>query len=86
MATNVANQAATASLTETKLYVSVVTHGNAKLGEKLKSGFKIAINWDRYQLKIWTKRPNQYLDYLTASSFSEENRILFYHLNIMHNK
>ena len=52
MATNVANQAATASLTETKLYVSVVTHGNAKLGEKLKSGFKITINWDRYQLKI----------------------------------
>ena len=52
MATNVANQAATASLTETKLYVSVVTHGNAKLGEKLKSGFKTTINWDRYQLKI----------------------------------
>ena len=55
MATNVANQAATVSLTETKLYVSVVTlltQDNAKVGEKLKSGFKITINWDRYQLKI----------------------------------
>ena len=55
MATNVANQVATVSLTETKLYVSVVTlltQDNAKLGEKLKSGFKTTINWDRYQLKI----------------------------------
>ena len=61
MATNVANQAATVSLTEAKLYVSIVTlltQDNAKVGEKLKSGFKITINWDRYQLKIWTKRPN----------------------------
>ena len=43
VATNVAAQAATFSITDTKLYVLVVTisiQDNAKLLEQLKSGFK----------------------------------------------
>ena len=43
VATNIAAQAATFSITDTKLYVPVVTlsiQGNAKLLEQLKSGFK----------------------------------------------
>ena len=42
-----------------KIYVPVVTlstQDNAKLLEQLKSGFKITINWNRYQQKVSTKR------------------------------
>ena len=34
----------------------------------------IGINWNNYQSKISTERPNQYLDYLIDSSFQEVNR------------
>ena len=47
VATNVTAQAATFSITDTKLYVPVVTlstQDNAKLLEKLKPGFKRTIN------------------------------------------
>ena len=42
------------ALTDTKLYVPVVTlstEGNIKLLKKLESGFNKAINWNRYQSK-----------------------------------
>ena len=58
-ATNIAAQAATFSITDTKLYVPVVTlstQDNAKLLEQLKSGFKRTINWNKYQ----TERANRY--------------------------
>ena len=48
---NNANQGTTSSITNTKLYVSVVTlstQDNAKLLEKLKSGFKRTIKWNKY--------------------------------------
>ena len=54
MDTDVADQGATFSITDTKLYVLVVTlstQDNAKLLEKLKTGFKGTINWYRYQSK-----------------------------------
>ena len=47
MATNIAAQAATFSITDTKLYVPVVTlltQDNAKLLEQLKFAFKRTIN------------------------------------------
>ena len=47
--TNVPNQRATFAITETKLYVPVVTLStpdNAKLLPQLKSGFKRTINWN----------------------------------------
>ena len=54
MATAIANQVATFSITDTKLYVPVVTLSSeniAKLLEQLKSGFKRTINWNNYQQK-----------------------------------
>ena len=48
MATAVADQGATFSIANTKLYVAVVTsstQNNTILLEQLKSGFKRTINW-----------------------------------------
>ena len=56
---NNADQARTFSITNTKLYVPVVTlwtQDNAKLIEQLKSVFQITINWKKYKLKKSTKR------------------------------
>ena len=53
--TNVVNQIPTFAITETNLYVPVVTlstQGNTKLLTQLKSGFKRAIRWDKYLLKL----------------------------------
>ena len=50
------------SMTDTKLYVPVVnlsTQDNAKLLQQLKPGFKITINWNKYQSKISTDAQNQ---------------------------
>ena len=51
VSTNVANQNATFAITDTKLYVPVVTlltQDNVKLLQQLKSGFKRVINWNKY--------------------------------------
>ena len=48
---DVASQVPTFTITETNLYVPVVTsstQGNAKLLPQLKSGFKRTINWNKY--------------------------------------
>ena len=50
----VVNQGATFAITNTKLYVPVVTllaQNNVKLLGQLKSGCKRAINWNKYQSK-----------------------------------
>ena len=65
------------AITGTKLYVSIVTlssKDNTKLLQQLKSGFRRTINWNKYQSKISTERPNQYLDYLIDPSFQGVNR------------
>ena len=52
MATNVANQAATLLIIDTKRHFPVVTlstQDNAKLLEQLKSCFKRTINWNKYK-------------------------------------
>ena len=49
----IAGQQPTFTITDTKLYVPVVTlstQDNAKLLEQLKSGFKRRINWNKYEL------------------------------------
>ena len=54
VATIIAAQATTFSITDTKPYVTVTalsTDDNAKLLEQLKSGFKRTINWNNYQQK-----------------------------------
>ena len=67
VATAVANQGTTFSITDRKLYVPVVTlstQDNTKLLEQLKSGFKRTINWKKTPQKKSTERQNQYLDYI----------------------
>ena len=63
-----ANQATTLAITDTKLYVLVVTlsiDDNAKLLQQLKSGFKRTINWNKYETKTTTQNaPNKYFDFL----------------------
>ena len=52
-------------ITETKLYVPVVTlstQDNAKLLQQLKSGFKRTINWNKYQSDPKTYAQNRYLN------------------------
>ena len=75
--TNVANQNPTFEITETKLYVPVVTlsiQDNAKLLPQLESGFKITINWNKYLSKteILAQSPN--LNHLVEPSFQGVNR------------
>ena len=65
-------------ITDTKLYVLVVTlsaNDNAKLLQQLKSGFKRTINWNNYQSKVTIERQSQYLDYLIDPSFQGGNRL-----------
>ena len=71
-------KATTFVITDTKLYVPVVTlstQDNAKLHEQLKSCFKRTINWNKYQLKISPERQNQYLDFLIDPRFQGVNRL-----------
>ena len=75
---NNANQATRLSITDTKPYVSVVTlstQNNAILLKQLKYGFKITIDWNKYQSKISTGKANQYLDYLIDPCFQMVNRL-----------
>ena len=65
-------------ITETKLYVPVVTlstQGNAKLLQQLKSGFKSTINWNKYQSSIKAYAKNTYLNHLVDLSFQGVNRL-----------
>ena len=74
-----ATRATKIKITDTKHYVPVVTlstQDNAKLLQQLKSGFKRAINWNKYQTKKSTERQNQYLDFLIDPSFQRVNGLL----------
>ena len=60
------------AITETKLYVPVVTlstKDNEKLLQQLKSGFKKTISWNKYESSIKTVAQNRYLNYLINPSF-----------------
>ena len=65
-------------ITETKLYVPVVTFStqdNVKLLQQLKSGFKRTINWNKYQSDLKTYAQNRYLNHLVNPGFQGLNRI-----------
>ena len=65
-------------ITETKLYIPVVTlstQDNAKLLQQLKSGFKRTINWNKYESNIKTFAQNRYLNHLINPSFQGVNRL-----------
>ena len=78
VSTNVANQNATFAITDTKLYVPVVTlstQDNTKLLQQLKSGFKRVINWNRYLSKPELLAQNPGLKHLVEPSFQGVNRL-----------
>ena len=59
-------------ITDTKLYIHVVTlltKDNTKLLQQLKSGFKRTINWNKYQTTVSMERQNKYFDFLSDPSF-----------------
>ena len=69
-----ANQNPEFIVTDTKLYVLVVTlstQDNVKLLKQLESGFKITINWNEYLPKTTNQTQNRYLDFLIDASFEE---------------
>ena len=73
--------AGTFEITDTKVYVPVVTLStkeNAKLLQQLKSGFKRVINWNKYLSKPELLRRNPILNYLIEPSFQGVNRLFFY--------
>ena len=66
------------AITETKLYVPVVTlstKDNEKLLQQLKSAFKKTISWNKYESSIKTFAQNKYLNYLINPSFQGVNRL-----------
>ena len=76
--TDIVNQNPTFTITETNLYVPVVTlstQDNAKLLPKLKNGFKRKISWNKYLAKPKLLARNQNLNYLTEPSFHGINRL-----------
>ena len=76
--TNVANPVAIFTITETNLYVPIVTlwtQDNAKLLPQLKSGFKRTISWNEYLAKLELLARNTNLNHLIEASFQGVNRI-----------
>ena len=66
------------AITETKLYVPVVTlstQDNAKLLKQLKTGFKRTINWNKYESSVKKFAQNRYLNYLIKPIFQGVNRL-----------
>ena len=73
-----ADQNATFAITDTKLYVPVITlsqQDNAKLLQQLKSGCKRVINWNKYLSKPELLARNPNLNHLVEPSFQGINII-----------
>ena len=76
--TDVANQNPTFTITETNLYVPVVTlstQDNAKLLPQLKSGIKRTISWNKYLAKPELLAQNANLIILIEPIFQGVNRL-----------
>ena len=72
------NQAGKFAITDTKLYVPVVTlstQENTKFLQQLKSGFKRVINWNKYLSKPELLAQNPNLNHLVEPSFQGINRL-----------
>ena len=66
------------AITETKLYIPVVTlsaQDNAKLLKQLKSGFKRTINWNKYECESKKLAQNRFLNHLINPSFQRGNKL-----------
>ena len=78
ISTNIPNQAAIFEITDTKLYVPVLTlstQENTKLFQQLQSGFKRVINWNKYLSKPELLAQNPNLNHLVEPSFQGINRL-----------
>ena len=78
ISTSTANQVPTFTITETNLYVPLVTlsvQDNSKLLPQLKNGFKRAITWNRYLTKPELLAQNANLNHLVELSFQGINRL-----------
>ena len=78
ISTNVANQNPTFTITETTLYVPVVTlsiQDNAKLLPQVKSGFERKINQDKYLATPELLAQNANLNHLIEPSFQAVNKL-----------
>ena len=76
--TDIANQIPTFTITDTNLYVPVVTlstQDNPKLSSQLKSGFKRTISWNKYLLKPELLVENPNLNHLVEPSFQGTNKL-----------
>ena len=65
-------------ITDTKIYVPVVTlstEDNAKLLKQSEPGFKRTINWNKYHPKFKAFPQNRYLNYLIDPTFQGVNRL-----------
>ena len=74
----VANQNATFAITDTKLYVPIMTlstQNNAKLLQQIKSRLQRVINWNKYLSKSELLAQNPNLNHLVEPSFQEVNRL-----------
>ena len=78
VSSNIANQDATFRITDTRLYVPVVTlstQENTKFLQQLKSGFKRVINWSKYLSKPELLAQNPVHNYLVEPIFQGVNRL-----------
>ena len=76
IATNIQNLNAIFAITNTKLYVPVVTlstQENTKFFQQLKSGFKRVINWNKYLSKPELLAQNPNFNHLVEPSFQGVN-------------
>ena len=76
VSTNILNQGAIFTITDTRLYVPVVTlstQENTKLLQQSKSGFKRVINWNKYLSKPDLLAQNPNLNHLVEPSFQGVN-------------
>ena len=69
---------ATFQITDTKLYVPVVTlskENDTKLLEQLKTGFKRTIKWNKYRSQMTIQPKNRNLNHLIDQTFTNVNRL-----------
>ena len=68
---------ATFKITDTKLYVPVVTLSTEddNFLEQLKSGFKRTIKWNKYRSEMTDQTKTNHLNYLIDPTFTKVNRL-----------
>ena len=65
-------------ITDTKLYVAVVTlskENDTKILEQLKTGFKRTIKWNKYRSQMTIQPKNRNLNYLIDPTFTNVNKL-----------